>query len=212
MKKKALTTVKTILLDTREKDDAFITYLYDTARKEGYEVSARALEVGDVQYENIVVEIKRINDFCASVCSNRLWDQLYSMKANPQAACLVLISGGYDLLWEDNMDKIPAMEGAVTKILALGIPVIKFSDDEKLVDFILEIFDHSEPLNEPIKKVKKNKKASVFMSLPHVGRKAYKKLVKEFDTMESLCLASKKEICAVLGEKYGIDVYETLRA
>lgn len=200
-----------ITLDTRENKESFISYLADTAKTNGYEVHMEALPFGDIQYGNIIVERKELNDFVSSITSDRMWSQIFQMKSNPDVTSIILVSGGYSKLWKQNKDKIPQIEGAFIKIMTLGIPLRCFETDNQLVDFTLKLFEHSKPLETPIKRIQKDHKTSLFMALPHVGRVASKKLMSEYDNMVELCEASKKELQEILGPKKGLDVYDALR-
>ena len=203
--------MKTVYIDSRESDSDFVAYFIDNAMARGYNVRSSALIFGDLCCENVYIERKTVNDFCSSVCSDRLWTQLFSMKQNPEYSGIVMISGTWDDLWRDNKDKIPALEGAITRILALGIPVIRVTNDEELVDKTFKLFEHSQPLEVPIKRVEKNKKDSLFMALPAVGRKNAKVLLEEYGCIRELCEASKKELQVLLGPKRGTDIYNALR-
>ena len=203
--------IKDVYIDSRESSSTFVSYFIDNAISRGYDVHTTALIFGDLCCENIYIERKTTADFCSSVCSNRLWTQLYTMKQNPDYVAIVIISGSWDDLRQDDKDKIPQLEGAIKRILALGIPVIRVANDEELTDRAFELFEHSTPLEIPIKRVEKNKKDSLFMALPAVGRKNAKALMKKYSCMCTLCEAPKKELVALLGPKRGSDVYNALR-
>jgi len=202
---------KTISLDTREQKDEFIAYLIDTAHAKGYDVHLEALPFGDIKFENIIIERKEINDFCASVCSDRMFNQIAQMKANPDYVTIIGLSGAYKDLWKDNIIKIPHMEGALKQIMAWGIPVMACMDDKHLVDNMLAIFEHSKPIDVPIKRVEKNKKDSLFMALPGIGRKHGKELIAKYGNMCNLCKASKEELIKLLGPVKGTNVYNAVR-
>ena len=203
---------KHIILDTRENKEEFISYLADSAKTKGYDIHLEALPFGDIQYGSIIVERKEINDFVSSITSDRMWEQIIHMKANPEVSSIILVSGTFKDLWKNNRDKIPQIEGAFLKILACGIPLKCLDNDCQLVDFTLKLFDHSKPLEEPVKRVEKNKKMSLFMALPGVGYKSCKTLMKEFSTMEELVNdASLKDLQKILGPKKGQHVFEALR-
>ncbi len=202
---------KVVYIDSRESDSKFVAYFIDSAMARGYDVHSTALIFGDLCCENIYIERKAAPDFCASVCSDRLWSQLYTMRENPEYASLVIISGGWDQLRKDDMPKIPQLEGAIKKILALGIPVIRVANDEELVDKAFDLFEHSRPLDIPIKRVEKDQKTSLFLALPGIGRKNGKKLMSKYKNMCELCEASEKELGIVLGLVRGSMVYKALR-
>ncbi len=203
--------MKTILLDTRESNDIFVSLIADKAKEKEFDVIMRALPVGDIQYGNIIIERKEINDFVSSICGDRMWDQIYQMKLNPMISSMIFLSGGYEKLWKDNKDKIPTIEGAFFRILSTGIPLKRFDTDENLVDFALQLFEYAAPLNVPIKRVEKNKKDSLFMALPGVGRKNSKILRSEYRNICELCEASEKELQVLLGPVKGKSVYNALR-
>lgn len=203
--------MKIIYLDTRETDDAFISYLIDTANLIGYDIEPKILEFGDINFQNIYIERKTSQDFCSSVCSDRLWEQAYKMKVNKDYISIIIISGGWDKLWKNSMCKIPQMEGAIIQLLAWGIPVLRVEDDTELVDQVLNIFKHSKPMEVPIKHIVKDGKISMFLALPGIGRKNGKVLMNEYDNMCELCEASKEELQILLGPKKGSMVFDALR-
>ncbi len=203
--------VKTILLDTRESDNTFTTILVDRAAAAGYNVVMRTLPVGDIQYENIIIERKTVNDFYSSVAGDHMWDQIIHMKHNPNFNCIIAISGRIQDLWEINDIKINVFMGAHKRVMSMGIPLMWCANDSELVYKVLELFEHASPTHELVKRVQKNTKISLFIALPGIGLKNAKKLMKEYGSMEELVCASEKELKKLLGPKKGQDVYCALR-
>lgn len=203
--------MNTIYLDTRETNHNFVASLIDSSIEMGYDIKMNSLEFGDIKYQNIHIERKQCNDFCSSVCSNRLWDQAYKMKINKDYVSIIIISGGWDELWKDNLDKIPQLEGAIVQLLAWGIPVIRVRNDIELINKTFEIFAHSKPIDIPIKRVEKDIKSSIFRALPGVGEKNSKVLMSNYGNICELCEASQKELQLLLGPKKGKDIYDALR-
>jgi ERCC4-type nuclease len=203
--------MKTIYLDSRETDNDFIAYLADKAKEKGYNTSISTLEFGDINFQNIYIERKTSRDFCSSVCEPRLWEQAAKMEANKDYTSIIIISGTWNDLRQEDKEKIPRLEGSIIQLLSWGIPTLRVKNDEELVDLSLKIFEHSKPMDIPIKHVEKNKRLSLFMALPSVGAKAAKKLIAQYDNMAELCTASKKDLQSILGPKKGSDVFEALR-
>jgi ERCC4-type nuclease len=205
--------MKIISLDTRENNNKFITFLADISKGKGYDLHMETLSFGDIQCGNIIIERKEINDFYSSITSDRMWEQIAHMKANNEYVSIIMISGRLQDLREVDDIKVNVIMGALKKITALGIPHVWVQNDNELVFKALEFFSYAESNEDfvPIKRVEKNKKDSLFMALPHVGRKAAKKLIKEFDNIETLVHASEKEIQAVVGPKKGSDIFKALR-
>jgi len=205
--------MKIISLDTRENNNKFITFLADTSKEKGYNLHIETLPFGDIQCGNIIIERKEINDFYSSVTSDRMWEQIAHMRANNEYVSIIILSGRLQDLREVDDIKINIIMGALKKITALGIPHVWVQNDNELVIKTLEFFAYAESNEDfvPIKRVEKNKKDSLFMALPYVGRKAAKKLIKEFDNMETLVHASEKEIQIVVGPKKGSDIFKALR-
>ncbi len=203
-------TLKQITLDTRESKNEFIAYLVDSATARGYTVHLEALPFGDIKFGNIIIERKEIKDFCASVCSERMNEQLGHMLANLDYTSIIIISGDYNQLRKEDMDKIPRLEGMKTRIMALGVPLILCKTDEDLVNTAFELFEHSFPLETPIKRVDKDDKLGIFLSLPKVGYKDARKLFKEYKNMTELCLASQKDLIQILKPSKGALVFNAL--
>jgi len=206
-------SIKQIFLDTRESDDKFVTIMIDKATESKFDIVIRTLDVGDIQCGNIIIERKSINDFYSSVSGDHLWNQIANMKSNTEYNSIIMLSGRLQELHKLDDIKINVIMGAMKKITSLGIPLIWVQNDNELVVKALEFFAYAESNEDfvPIKRVEKNKKDSLFMALPHVGRKAAKKLIKKFDNMETLVYASEKEIQLVVGPKKGSDIYKALR-
>lgn len=202
---------KVITLDTRESNESFIAYLMDTSATLGYTVQLKSLYFGDIGFENIIVERKEINDFCSSICDNRIHDQIAKMRANTDYVSIIAISGTYGNLWKNNMDKIPSINGTFKQITAWGIPIIHCRDDNDLVDKVLELFKYAKPVDTPIKHVEKDTQISLFTALPNIGKKNAKKIQKEYHDMVTLCDASKKELQSLLGPVKGETVFNALR-
>jgi len=202
---------KIIYLDTRENNDEFISYLVENAESRGYTVKLEALPFGDIRYENIVIERKEVNDFASSVCSDRMVNQIATMKANCDYNSIIALTGTYRDLWKNNVDKIPRMEGMKKQILAWGIPFIHCLTDEELVDRAFELFEYASIIDVPVKRVNKDSKLSMFMALPHIGRKNAKKIIKSYKNMVELCEADEKSLRKILGEKKGKIIFEALR-
>jgi ERCC4-type nuclease len=202
---------KVITLDTRENKDSFIAYLTDAANVRDYSIYLEALPFGDIKFENIIVERKEINDFCSSVCGNRMYEQIAQMKANLDYASIIALSGTYNNLWKNNKDKIPVLNGALQQIMAWGIPVMHCQSDEELVDRVLTLFEYAKPIDVPIKHVTKDTQISLFTALPKIGRKNAKKIQKKYDNMVKLCTIPQEELQEVLGPVKGKDVFNALR-
>lgn len=204
---------KCITLDTRESNNRFISFLVDTSKAQGYEIHISTLPFGDIQCGNIIIERKEINDFYSSITSDRMWEQIAHMRANNEYSSIIMLSGRLQEIREVDDMKISRVMGSLKKITALGIPLVWVQNDNELVIKALEFFAYETSTDSfiPIKRVEKNKKDSIFMSLPHVGKKAAKKLIKEFDNIETLVHASVKELQDVVGPKKGLDIYKALR-
>jgi len=205
--------MKTIFLDSRESDSKFISLFIDTVGEQGYDVHIEALPFGDIKYENIIIEKKEINDYYSSVTSDRMWTQIAHMRTNSEYSSIIMISGRIEDLWKINDDKISIVMGSQKKIIALGIPLIWCFTNEEFIFKCLELFEYATSADKfvPIKRVEKNKKDSLFMALPAVGRKNAKALMKKYSCMCTLCEAPKKELVALLGPKRGSDIYNALR-
>ena len=205
--------MKQILLDTRENDNKFITFLADESKRSGYDIKMTTLPFGDIQCGNIIIERKEINDFYSSVTSDRMWTQIAHMKANNEYSSIIIVSGRLEEIHDVDKTKINVVVGAMKKITASGIPLVWVLTDKELVAKTLDFFSYAVSNEDfvPIKRVEKNKKDSLFMALPGVGKKAAKKLIKEFDNIETLVHASKKEIQDVVGNKKGADIFDALR-
>lgn len=205
--------MKTIFLDSRERDNKFTSLFINTANNQGYKICITTLPIGDIKFQNILIERKEINDFYSSVSSDRMWEQISHMRANPNYSSIIIINGRLQDLWELTDTKVNVIMGAQKRITALGIPLIWCNTNEEFVFKTLELFEYATSTDEfiPIKRVEKNKKDSLFMALPSIGRKNGKILIDEYCNMCELCNASLRDLQYLIGPKRGELVYDTLR-
>lgn len=201
--------IKTITIDVRE-PSSFVEKFSSIAKERGFEIKIGTLDFGDFKCGNIIIERKEINDFAASVTSDRMYSQLFRMKENPSYSSIVLVYGNYeDLNWK-NKDKIPNIKGGEYKILRMGIPILFLSNEDSFIDITLKLFEYSEDMDIPIKKIKKDGTMSTFRALDGCGKKTADILQKKYKCLGNLTRASKEEIQELIGNKVGERVYNSL--
>lgn len=203
--------MREVILDTREKDKAFVAFMTHFAEVYESKIIRKALPFGDIACGNMIIERKEINDFASSLTSPRLWEQVQKMLENKDYISTIIISGTEDNLAQRNLKTIPALRGSIAKIIKLRIPVLTVKDDRALSAMSFAIFEQSDDIDIPIKHVKKNDSMSIFRSLPGIGRKNGEILENEYRNICGLVQATEEELQEKIGEKKGTKVYKALR-
>ena len=115
-----------VVIDTREPK-----HVYEIAVKtlKDYTVKRAKLEVGDIQFEDIIVERKTPSDFVTSARRSDFWTNLYVMKTNYKHSFLLI--DGDDYSWREVISRRgitnSMIEGAKVSVLMMGIPIIEFA-------------------------------------------------------------------------------------
>lgn len=112
----------------------------------GLEFEKKRLLVGDYIKDDICIERKTIDDFCASIMDGRLDRQMGNMKRDFKH-CYVLISGSIksrksDIAVNSILGK---MSSVVTKH---NIPIICVDDDDQLIYLVGRLFKRHEEMKE----------------------------------------------------------------
>ncbi|NPA74720.1 MAG: ERCC4-type nuclease [Euryarchaeota archaeon] len=217
----------TIYLDYREKKIKKLMF-------DGFEnVISLPLPVGDifvvVDGQGVLIERKSLTDFGNSIKDNRLWEQLRRMFVDgvlgiPVVRRLLLIHGPVELMSESSGLTWGQIIGALQDIqFNYNIPVFSVPDDNTFLEFIRILIKrenegkNSGEIKELWSKAIPRKdmsdeewKVYVLSSLPFVGEKLAKELIREFGTIEKVARANIAELKRVngIGDKKARRIYK----
>lgn len=195
-----------VKLDCREPESiktlfrqAFYTDYHQT--KQPLRTLVEQLDVGDIQYDGIVIERKELSDFIASLCDGRLFAQAELMAKFPKKFMIVI--GNF----ADYMGKVKPSQylGAMASVMArYGISFAFVQNNEDFLYLTIKILQKATDGKDLHKfYVKKDAeepslKAAV-TAIPLVGPERAEKIVKEYPTALALCKATDEELMEIDG-------------
>jgi Fanconi anemia group M protein len=196
-----------IFVDTREQSSNVVREL---SKKEDVFIKVKQLEIGDFILSNeVVVERKTVNDFLESIIDGRLFNQLVSMASNFEKP-LLLIEGNIEELYTLRDIHENAVKGALSSImLNYRVPILFSRNLEETVSFLYliakrEQFGKDKDIRLRVgRKGLTDKELQQFIveSLPEVGPRLAKNLLKHFGSVKKIFNASEKKLMKV--EKIG---------
>lgn len=188
-------------------------------RKKGADVKEMRLEVGDYLIsEKVAVERKTASDFVGSLIDGRLFEQLRNMVEYEKP--LLIIEGTPKELFLVRNISSNAVLGALASItLDFGVPVLFSEDEAQTADLLYIIAKRIQMPNEKEISLRKKRKLSmpeqqqfIVESLPLVGPKTAKALLKKFGSVRGVFSATKKELEEIpnIGPKKAKKIIEVL--
>jgi Fanconi anemia group M protein len=189
----------TIAIDHRE-DERFDALLADL----GAHVERTALDVGDfVCSARLVAERKTRADFESSIVDGRLFSQLPNLVSN-YGRVVIIVEG------TDGAGRVGrnAILGAYASIIAdFGASLMFTRDMEATAELVFHLAKHEQlAKKQPMRIYAKRKTFTPSQSaramvetLPMVGPKSAKALLKHFGTVEAIAAASERDIAEVPG-------------
>jgi len=179
--------------------------LFDEALKAlGAKVDRRRLDVGDfICSSRLVVERKTRSDFEQSVIDGRLFAQLPNLVANYERV-VILVEGTKS---EERL-KRSSLLGAYTAIIAdFGASLVFTRDMEASAELLFHMARHEQVSKKGAMRVYARKKTltpsqtsrAVIESLPMVGPKLAKALLRHFGNAENVLSANERELSEVAG-------------
>lgn len=196
-----------VFVDIREKESGVASLLQEL----GCSVVERQLETGDyIPGKEIVIERKSVSDFLSSIVDGRLSKQLINM-AESYERPLVIVEGDREKLFESNIHR-NAIIGMLTSIaLNYRIPIL-FTDSQRETAQYIYVIAKREQLGKGsdvrLRIGKRGLTLSeqqrfVVESLPLVGPKMAKSLLKKFGSVKGIVNAMSKELQEVdnMGQK-----------
>lgn len=177
----------------------------------GVKTKTRRLPVGDYLVSNrVIIERKRRKDFNKSLIDGRLLEQASRMKENFDVPLIILEGKGslYDL----NNIHPNAIRGALSALTVdLGIPILPSRDTNDTASLIANIARREQRVKKKElrlhgeRKPKSLKEQQIYLlsSLPGIGQKLAKSLLKEFRTIRRLVNAPFERLVKVklIGKK-----------
>ncbi len=197
-----------VYVDSREQNSA----IADKLSSLGCEVRVKMLDVGDyVLSDAVVVERKTIADFLQSIIDGRLFEQLVSMKSNYEKP-LLLVEGNFSRIYSiRNIHKNSIIGALTSAALNYQVPVMFTGSARETVDFLHNIakreqLGKSKDIRLRIGRKKMTlaeQQRFVVESLPFVGPKMAKALLKKFGSVREIANAYSKDLQKVenLGSK-----------
>ncbi|MBW1960719.1 MAG: hypothetical protein JRJ04_04610 [Deltaproteobacteria bacterium] len=163
----------------------------------------------------VIVERKEAEDFVSSITDNRLFSQVYRLKAEYERP-IIIIEG--DFFQTHSKISPEALVGAVSYLSVIeGIPVVQATDAKQTALMLEAMARHSQQGlgYEVALRSQKPKDASILLQyivegLPSIGPKAAQNLLRHFKTISRLFSASEKELCeaAGIGKKTASRIHE----
>jgi DNA excision repair protein ERCC-4 len=190
-----------IVIDDREKKSG----IPDLLKAVGVNIEIKTLPIGDyIVAPETVVERKSIQDLMSSIFDGRLFDQCSRLKEHFQHP-IILMEGNVDEI--DSITENPLIfYGALSTIaIDFKIPVIPTSSASHTAKLLVSMCSRKESSKGPfLKKIKKSndlqrQQLSTLCSLPGVGEKTAKRMLKKFGTPLQVFTAPYTELSKVEG-------------
>ncbi|HSB46536.1 MAG TPA: ERCC4 domain-containing protein [Candidatus Bilamarchaeum sp.] len=189
----------TIAVDQRE--DGFFDQLF---RRMGAHVDRRVLSVGDFLCSaRLAVERKTRADFEQSVIDGRLFSQLPNLVSNYERV-VIAVEGVSD---EERLARSSLLGAYATIIADFGASIIFTRDKEGTAEIVFHLARHEQVAKKNPMRIYAKKRTftpsqtarSIVESLPMIGPKLAKNLLKHFGSVDALAHASERDIAEVEG-------------
>jgi len=196
-----MSAVDRVIVDEREKASGVPGML----KERGLMVEYRMLEVGDYVIRGYAVERKESQDFVRSLYSGRIFDQAYRLRETYENPVLVVEGDITPLM--DKKIKPRAYWGALAALtFDYGLKVLFTSDTAQTANLIYTL-TRRRPLKMKGPVVKKKPKVEnlertqilTVSTLPGIGPKLADRLLRDFETVRKVFMASIAELSAVKG-------------
>lgn len=190
-----------IYIDNREDDDRILFLKNDPFFRQ---ITVKRLEVGDILvtqdgYDDIVIEIKTLQDWTNSMNNNQLRKEANQMKEHNIRAIIVYDDGKLNP-WFTKLPSLPRNYAMVAELeFRWHIPVFFCDDTNKMTECIKTIIKtvskEHEPLPYPIVvKTHRDEMKAVLLNIEGVGNKMADNLLDKFDTPGGVFKASSEEL------------------
>lgn len=190
------------------------------------EVISKHLEVGDYQFNKIIIEHKILSNFGGDVLSGHIFQQaqdlLHCMSLDPEVKGYILISGNISDIMKLSFissDKktiypydLSSMIAAAASLNRIGVPTIFLGDQHCFISFMIDLFtkyyDGKERTYNPIRKPQEFDDIILSNYCSIVGEETSKSLMKRFPYPKLLYNATKEQLMEV--ENVGKDTAELI--
>jgi ERCC4-type nuclease len=184
-----------IIADNREPES-----VCDCLEGMGAEIELRQLEIGDYQLsDRLLVERKTRTDFESSIMDGRLFSQLPDL-AQAMPRIVLIVEGDNDY---DARINRAALLGAYSSIISdFGCAIFFTRSPSGTAEMLLALARHEQVAkNQPLSVYAKRKarnlaeqQRGIVESLPNVGPKLARELLKYFQTVENVMTAPESEL------------------
>jgi len=204
-----------ILVDTKESSDTFALM-----QKLEPETIEKQLEIGDIAYKNIRIELKNWADFINTLTdkkTKRFRTQLFNMYINEDLECYYIIYGDWAAMFKFSQINPNALLGAIASIVGrYKVPVIVLPDKEYAVYVAYKIieksFDHK-IIRPDTHKVQSDDRAidMICASANKVGVRDAEALLKHFGKVKYITNATVEQMTKVkgIGKQKAERIHET---
>ncbi len=188
--------------DHREKSAELLGYL---SEQDNVNLIRKTLRLGDYLLDDgILIERKSVNDFIDSLCSGRLFSQMYRLSQSEYKTALLLEGKNSDIQ-NCNVSR-EAILGAISSIsLILDIPILRTSTQIESAKIIMYCAAQKRAnvalLTRVGRKPKrfKTQQLHLIQALPNVGPKLAKRLLEYFGSLEGIFNAQCDQLVCVEG-------------
>ncbi len=204
-----------IIVDKRERNIAILEGLEES----GINVMMAQLPVADyVVSDRMCVERKTVTDFEKSIMDNRLFDQLERMSAAFKKPILLIEGEDSDFMLNKNV----IIGTIIASFADFNVQVVRSHDEHETAAMLAKLAEREQDHTRREPRVLGSKRAHstqdwqvlILASMPGVGPKLAKSLIKHFKSIRSIVLADKDELQEVdkIGKKKAEHIHKILNA
>lgn len=165
-------------------------------------VKYEKLDVGDYIFSDLCIERKTVGDFLKSLRDGRIWEQLKSSKENyPRVMIILEGSLPYSYNKATAVDEMKVIGGMLGIAMGWGVPIVPSNNIDQTAKIIDSAFRRADKTKTEYLKPTKKKhytqaevKEDILCTIPGIGRKTSKAILKQFPTIESVMVASESEL------------------
>lgn len=206
-----------VYIDYREQRSSVAKELMEL----GCEVVLKQLSVADYLLSDAAaVERKSVEDFLQSIVDGRLFPQAKSLTENFSKPLLILEGNFSELYYARNINKAAVIGALSSLMLDYRLPIYPVKDYKETAEVIFSIAKREQLGKEKDIKLRIGRKGRnlgekqrfIAESLPAIGPKLAKKLLREFKSIKNIANASEIELKKTdgMGDSKAKGVWETL--
>ena len=181
-----------IVIDTRERLAAIQNMF---SKQRDFQVEVRKLEVGDIEFGNLIIERKSATDLLNSVRDERFWRNLFTMRENYEHVLIWIDASRKDLRreWKFRKGGYLTYFGILATFAYHGIPTYQFESRREAELFFRYLFRKLEKRgkSEPPARIKKKGRSldelriECLRTLPGVGFKKAEEILSQYGSITS---------------------------